>query len=104
MTSDSATWGASTLASAKAWAVNEQADAARAHAKIETIFAIVPFPVMRPKRARSDYTRDKEELDVFAGLFIGLILWLISPGLPIVAICSFLLVLENLGFYDLCRT
>ena len=32
----------------KAWALNEKVEAARPHAKIEAIFAIVAFPVMRP--------------------------------------------------------
>jgi hypothetical protein len=46
MTSDAATWGANVLG--KAWALNEKIKAARPHAKIEAIFAIVTFPVMRP--------------------------------------------------------
>jgi hypothetical protein len=46
MTSDAATWGANALG--KAWALNEKAEAARPHAKIKAIFAIVTFPVMRP--------------------------------------------------------
>jgi hypothetical protein len=38
MTSDAATWGANALG--KAWALNEKDEAARPHAKIETIFDI----------------------------------------------------------------
>jgi len=46
MTSAVATWGANVLG--KAWALNEKVEAARPHAKIEAIFAIVAFPVMHP--------------------------------------------------------
>jgi hypothetical protein len=41
MTSDAATWGANGLG--KAWALNENVEAAKAHARIEAIFAIIHF-------------------------------------------------------------